>query len=290
MSARLQREYGSNVAETRRFGRIALAEGSQDPGFGPGCMPDCFQLQLCIVGSGRAEINFGGHRLHTSRLRPGMIGLSPANTACDYFLSEYSRLLIVPLPATLVRAIVEQIQPEFGEDFGRLHHSIFREPNLARQVLSMWRSAACDRHTTALFADTQLLELLASLIQQSTASKSLSEKKLSLTAHILHRVLDFIDSNLDSDLALSALSKVANLSEFHFLRAFKAEMGVTPHQYVLDQRLQRAKTRLEKSGANVADIAMDCGFASHQHLSTVFRRVVGHCPSEHRKRSTYGLH
>jgi len=95
-------------------------------------------------------------------------------------------------------------------------------------------------------------------------------------------VLDYIDSNLGGNIHLSELAEAAGLSEFHFAKLFKQSMGASPHQYILQRRLERAKELLRNPALSLSDISLEAGFADQSHFTNVFRRFVGATPSKFR--------
>jgi len=95
-------------------------------------------------------------------------------------------------------------------------------------------------------------------------------------------VLVHIQANLDADLSLTALSRKAGLSPFHFQRLFKAAVGETPKGYTLRLRLERAAFRLLVCETNLLGVAIDSGFQNHETFSRAFRRRFGRSPSEYR--------
>jgi AraC family transcriptional regulator len=99
---------------------------------------------------------------------------------------------------------------------------------------------------------------------------------------ILLPVLVQIQARLDEDLPLARLARLAGLSRFHFLRQFRALTGETPKQYVLRLRLERAALRLLLLRSTVLDVALDCGFQSHETFSRAFRRRFGTSPRDYR--------
>ncbi len=105
-----------------------------------------------------------------------------------------------------------------------------------------------------------------------------------LTRSRLIRVLDFIQANLDGEIHLDDLSGAIGLSPFHFAKAFKQSTGSTPHQYVLQRRLERATELLRSSELSLSQIALESGFADQSHLSNVFRRFMGITPLQFRAR------
>jgi hypothetical protein len=110
-----------------------------------------------------------------------------------------------------------------------------------------------------------------------------------LPATLIRTVGTELNPHFSGDLLAlhDGLFRSHNLSDYHFLRAFKAEMGFTPHQYIMDQRVQRAKVLLKQNGSDIAKIACNTGFASHQHFTTVFSKTVGRTPSAYKQRACH---
>ena len=97
------------------------------------------------------------------------------------------------------------------------------------------------------------------------------------------RACDYVKAHLDQALSLDDLAGIACLSRFHFGRVFKRDTGLSPYQYVMRTRIDRAKELLKSSELGVTQIAHACGFASQSHLSDTFRRMVGASPVEWRQ-------
>jgi AraC family transcriptional regulator len=102
------------------------------------------------------------------------------------------------------------------------------------------------------------------------------------TCERLPQVIEYIDANLADELSIAALAQVARTSQFHFARRFKAAKGVTPHQYVLERRIELAKRLLLDRHLSIAAVANACGFATQAHLTAVFHRMVGVTPKAYR--------
>lgn len=105
------------------------------------------------------------------------------------------------------------------------------------------------------------------------------------------RVLDYIDGAMDGSLGtpgqpdplgLDALARLAGLAPLRFLRSFANAVGLTPHAYITERRLQRARALLRSTDMPVAAIAADCGFAHQSHLGAVLKQRVGLSPLEYR--------
>ena len=95
-------------------------------------------------------------------------------------------------------------------------------------------------------------------------------------------VLAYIDSYYAETLTIPTLARFAGLSRFHFIRAFRDLTGRTPHQYVRDRRLERARELLVTTPMPVTDICDAVGFHSLGSFSSVFRRVTGETPAQYR--------
>lgn len=98
------------------------------------------------------------------------------------------------------------------------------------------------------------------------------------------KVREFIDRNLSGSLTVRRLGRVCGLSEFHFIRAFRAATGQTPHQYVRARRIDRARELLVTTPLPVTEICEAVGFQSLGSFSAVFRRLTGESPSAYRAR------
>lgn len=99
----------------------------------------------------------------------------------------------------------------------------------------------------------------------------------------LHRVTEYIESNLHGDLPLAQLAAVIHMSPYHFARLFKQATGVSPHRFVLQRRIRTAATLLGDSTSSITAIARAVGFATTSHFSTTFRRITGVTPTAYRR-------
>jgi AraC family transcriptional regulator len=95
-------------------------------------------------------------------------------------------------------------------------------------------------------------------------------------------VLDYINEYLARDIRLADLAQLVGMSQFHFSYLFKRSLGKPPYQYLLQQRIERAKQLLKQTDKSVIDIAFLCGFNSHSHLSKQFRQLTGMTPKAFR--------
>ena len=105
-----------------------------------------------------------------------------------------------------------------------------------------------------------------------------------LAPYKLRQTIDYIHAYLDRDLSLETMAKQVGVSRSYFASQFKQGMGVAPHQYVIQQRIEKAKRLLKERMLTITEIALECGFASQSHLNKAFRKYVGTTPKDYRER------
>ncbi len=102
-----------------------------------------------------------------------------------------------------------------------------------------------------------------------------------LAPPLRERVIEFIDANLVRPVSLAELAAVAGMGVRQFCRAFRASIGDSPHQYLLNQRVERAKS-LIAAGRALSEVALDSGFADQSQLTRTFVQRVGVTPAAYR--------
>jgi len=115
---------------------------------------------------------------------------------------------------------------------------------------------------------------------QQLQRQPLNSKKKGLTRTQLQQAINYIHTHIDPDLSLIELASVINISPTYFASLFKQTTGISPHQYVIQQRVERAKSMLSKTDLTIADIAFQTGFSSQSHLNQQFKRITGMTPKE----------
>jgi AraC family transcriptional regulator len=100
------------------------------------------------------------------------------------------------------------------------------------------------------------------------------------------KVAGFIQEHLDEDIPLQELASLAELSRYHFARAFRQSFGIPPHRYHMSRRIERAKSLLYERTRSVTEVGLMLGFAETSSFTTSFRRAVGVTPSDFRRSLT----
>ncbi|SNT28174.1 AraC family transcriptional regulator [Granulicella rosea] len=120
------------------------------------------------------------------------------------------------------------------------------------------------------------------LCQHAAATPRPSKACGRLAPKQIRAVQAYVADHLKQSITLAELSAIAGLSAFHFLRAFKQSVGVTPGQYVLNRRMDHARFLLETSSLSIAEVGVHVGFAHASHFTRAFRKAAGVAPSNFR--------
>jgi AraC family transcriptional regulator len=142
-----------------------------------------------------------------------------------------------------------------------------------------------ERPGRGLFFDTALIQLSVTLLRMLRGNHTQSALTVlnpkSYTQQIA-RAVEYIRQSFAMDLSLDDLAGVAGMSRYHFLRCFKAQVGTTPHTYMMHTRLRAAAALLRSTTQAITDIALSCGFGSLSHFGAMFRRTYRCSPSTYR--------
>ncbi len=103
-----------------------------------------------------------------------------------------------------------------------------------------------------------------------------------LPRYKLRRAVEFVDANLDQVIHLKDMARVADVSLFHFHRQFKKTTGSTPHQFIVQRRIERAKVLLAQSNLPIIEVAVRVGFVDQSHFTTTFRKLTSMTPRIYR--------
>ena len=106
-----------------------------------------------------------------------------------------------------------------------------------------------------------------------------------LPAWRLNRVAAYVSTHLAETVTLVDMATVAGLSRMHFAAQFRVTTGIPPHEFLLRQRIEKAQELMLETRSPLVAIALDVGFETQAHFTTVFKRITGDTPSRWRKRA-----
>lgn len=111
------------------------------------------------------------------------------------------------------------------------------------------------------------------------------QKVSALAKWRLKKAADYVEAHLDESIRLADLARAVGLTRMHFAAQFRAATGLRPHEFMLRKRVERAKTLLSTSNAPLVDVALNVGFQTQAHFTTVFKRFAGETPLRWRRAS-----
>ena len=160
-----------------------------------------------------------------------------------------------------------------------------RDSVIQSVALELCQSLQSPHATDRLYVDSAARMVAAQVLRHHVVlgPTVIKDMRGGLPPSRVRRVTDFIVANLSQGLDLDSLAAQAELSPYHFARAFKQSTGETPHGYVLRHRIERARDLLRGSGKSIAEVALEVGFPSQSHFTTQFRKMTGSTPGQYRR-------
>lgn len=224
------------------------------------------------------------HQCCTGLFAKGDLSIAPAGSRLFSQWQQEDQYLRVRITSEFLQQVA-QSTIETGSDRIKLMPE-FRARNLQiEQISLMLLNELRNGGLAGLLYVESLTNLLAVqlLRDYSAVQPCITLHEGGLSDYQRLQVTDYIHDRLAEEIQLSDLADLLRLSQFHFSRLFKQSIGVTPYQYVLQQRVERAKQLLKTTNLSIMEIALLCGFSSHSHLGKWFRQLVGMTPKAFRK-------
>jgi AraC family transcriptional regulator len=134
-----------------------------------------------------------------------------------------------------------------------------------------------------LFAETISLAMLAYLAGRYAITQRSDERETCLSLAQMRVLVDYVRANLTSDIAVTELARLVQMSPSHFTRMFHSAFGVTPYRFVMRERIEGAKGMLRGTELTASQIAFAYGFSSQSHFAKVFRQFTGASPKQFKK-------
>lgn len=161
---------------------------------------------------------------------------------------------------------------------------LFNTPSLASATNNIMRIAMDDNSHKDVMADFALKELLIRLMQ--TQGRNLVEKNLVKPKSRIGFVVDYIKKNLHQKLSIDAIAKMAYVSKSNFFKMFKEELGISPNEFILQERISRAKELLQ-SQESIKEVAFQTGFTDTNYFTRVFKQHEGTTPKSFQNKTLF---
>lgn len=213
-------------------------------------------------------------------ISPGSIVVLPAGVPAFWASTSPSAYMRFNVPRELVASTASQIDG-LGQGAELLNVFHARDTFIERIGTIFLAELERPEHPAQSLLISSLSQALAAhLIRHySTASGEAATEWKGLSAPALNRVTNFIESQIEDKISLSALAEIACVSRFHFIKMFKVSTGFSPMRYVENCRIRRAQEMIRLGHMSLAEIALAVGFSDQSHFTRRFRHVVGCTPS-----------
>lgn len=165
----------------------------------------------------------------------------------------------------------------------RTQHELF-DDKLSSLTLELAHELICHGTASALYLQGLTLSILGLVCDRYSDQAPLSARTGCLTPVQRRRVIELLDAEFASKVSIAQIAAEVGLSAHHFARLFKATFGVTPHEHVVQLRLDAAERALRSQGGrSISEIAIACGFSSQLHLTQALRQRRGVTPNAMRR-------
>jgi AraC family transcriptional regulator len=155
------------------------------------------------------------------------------------------------------------------------------DPLIWQIVMALQQVLETAPDNSNFYAESLATALGAHLLKfYATREPVFREYRGGLPQHKLKYAIEYINAHLSEDVSLSAISTELGISPYYLCRLFKQSIGMTPHAYLIQQRVERSKQLLKQKEGRILDIAIACGFANPSHFARCFRRQVGVSPKQ----------
>jgi AraC family transcriptional regulator len=215
----------------------------------------------------------------------GDIDIVPAGTQCVWEPDGPDTALIVGMESDLL----EDAAQELGVQTGQLevvNRFQIRDTQIEHICFALKCEMEAGYPTGRLFLDSLSTALASAMVlRHSSAARAPFPSHQSMSGRRLRLALSYIEDNLKHDLSMSAIAKAAGVSITHLKTAFRQITGTSVHQYVIQRRVERARSLLASGSSSVSEVAQEAGFAHQSHLARHMQRILGCSPTTFRKLS-----
>jgi AraC family transcriptional regulator len=216
----------------------------------------------------------GGWAVH------GDIDIVPAGTGCVWEPDGPDTALIVGLHGGLIKTVAEELGLP-ADRLEVLNRFQVRDSQIEHICWALKAEMDLGFPGGRILRDSLSTSLATALAcRHSSLAPAPFRSKETMSGHRLRQALSFVEENLKRDLSLSEIAQAAGVSVSHFKATFRQMTGVPVHQYLIQRRVERARTLLSDGKLSISEVAAETGFAHQSHLAKHMRRILGCSPKE----------
>jgi AraC family transcriptional regulator len=254
-------------------------------GFTKPVRDDAFLIALQLKTCGDFDLYAEGRLIQPQQFDAGAVAIFDLRTTLASDLRDPFHAIDLYLPLAALNAISDELGTARVDELRHTPGTAVLDTTVRGLLLSMQPAlAAPPEYTSPLFVD-HVAQAIATHVAQTYGGLRVPAPpdRGGLAPIQARRAKELLNANLSGRVLLTDLASVCNLSVRHFTRAFRQTTGMAPHQWLVRQRIEKAKDLLSRSTQPIALIASNCGFADQSHFTRVFSRAVGMPPAEWRR-------
>ncbi|GAB1543937.1 AraC family transcriptional regulator [Scytonema sp. NUACC21] len=232
-------------------------------------------------GSINAQRVLNGQVKH-ERISYGDVVVVPANSHHKFSWDLEAEFLVLSLEESMfVRAVYDSVDLQQLEI---LPHFAAPDPLIQQIGLVLKSELEAQGKGSRIYIESLATTLCIHLLKNYAGSSAkIAIETEGLSRLKLRQAIEYINQNLEKDLTLAEIAAAVGMSMYHFSRLFKQSTGYSPHQYVLNSRIEKSKRLLAKTEEAIDQICQQVGFQSQSHFTNVFRKFIGTTPKAYRK-------
>jgi AraC family transcriptional regulator len=226
-----------------------------------------------------------GGSVEKAFIGPRRICLTPGEAITQWRHNGHPEILQIYLRQSIYEAAVADMYGCEVSAAAIVPRFAMTDPLLEQLAIAIARSLREGTAEDGLYIDTLAQMIAAHLARHHSVRSKPPRVRLpqQISGWRMRRLIDYIEENLGDDLSLERMAAEVGISPLYLARAFKMAIGQSPHRYVLERRLERAKEMLRGTDTPIVEVALAVGFSSQSHLSNWFLRQVGVSPAVYRR-------
>ena len=230
---------------------------------------------------GARQVSRFDGREYDGAMYSGEFWLLPSGLPSFYHWESTDECLIFMIDPTLLRRLTIEtgcLNPDRAELLPILKS---RDPQLEAIALAFKREMNQPQWGNRLYIDSLSNIFAIHLLRHYCGFKPTFKKyEGGLPKHKLRQAIDYIQAHFADNISLDVMATEVGMSRFYFCRLFKQSTGITPYQYLIKCRTERAKALLLRGKLSIADVALEVGFSNQSHLTKHFKHLVGVTPKK----------
>jgi len=227
-----------------------------------------------VLESGQLDFNYRGEKISAVK---GIINLCNPGEVHDGFTKTgwaYRMFYVSPM---MMKELSCDISGK-NNDIPFFKEGIINDKLMSQRLLHLHK-VMTDAESFTIEKEELFIQVVTEFIKKH-ADSFISLELLTTSKPMIKNIINYINENLSQEILVSDLSEIAGISLFYFIRSFKKEMGLTPKEYVIQQRINKAIALIKQQRQlPLSDIALICGFYDQSHMNKYFKRYKGLTPT-----------